>query len=363
MPTSFFTAALLSAHDHENFEIFCYADVARPDAITARIRSVADVWRDIAGLTDLQVTRLVGQDRIDILVDLTMHMAGNHLLVFARKPAPVQVSWAAYPGTSGLATIDYRFTDPYIDPPGLHDHNCSEESIRLPDAVWCYDPLAGGPAVSTLPAPENGFITFGCLNNFCKVNDSVLELWAEVLKAVLGSRLLLLAPEGSARRRTWDLLELKGVKRDRVTFVARQPRERYLELYHQIDIGLDTFPYNGHTTSFDACWLGVPIVTLVGPTPVGRAGLSLLTNLGLTELVATTREQFVSIAVGLANDLPRLSELRANLRDRMQASPLMDAPCFARMVEAAYREMWRRWCIKQAPVSAAGPIVEPGPPF
>jgi predicted O-linked N-acetylglucosamine transferase (SPINDLY family) len=158
-----------------------------------------------------------------------------------------------------------------------------------------------------------------------------------------------------------DLLERKGVKRDRVTFVARQAREQYLDLYHQIDIGLDTFPYNGHTTSFDACWMGVPVVTLVGPTPVGRAGLSLLANLGLAELVATTRERFVSIAVGLANDLPRLSQLRATLRDRMQASSLMDAPRFARTVEAGYREMWRRWCIKQAPVSAAGPIVEPDP--
>ncbi len=353
---SFFTAPLLSAHDHENFEITCYADVARPDEITARLRSLADVWRNIAGLTDEEVVRLVRQDRIDILVNLTMHMAGNRLLVFAHKPAPVQVSWLAYPGTSGLSTVDYRLTDPYIDPPGLHDHDYSEESIRLPDAFWCYDPLAGEPAVSALPAVENGSITFGCLNNFCKVNDSVLKLWAQVLKAVDGSRLLLLAPGGSVRGRTLDLLEREGVRRDRVTFVARQPRPRYLELYHRIDIGLDTFPYNGHTTSLDAFWLGVPVVTLVGPTPVARAGLSLLTNLGLSELVAETPDQFVSIAVALAGDVPRLCELRATLRDRLRASPLMDAPRFARMVEAAYREMWRRWCEKQAPVGVGAPI-------
>jgi protein O-GlcNAc transferase len=349
---SFFMVPLLSAHDHENFEIFCFADVARPDGFTARLRSLADVWRDIAGLTDEQVARLVRQDRIDILVDLTMHMARNRLLVFARKPAPVQVSWLAYPGTSGLSTVDYRLTDPYIDPPGLHDHDYSEESIPLPDAFWCYDPLAGEPAASALPALENGSITFGCLNNFCKVNDSVLKLWAQVLEAVDGSRLLLLAPPGSPRRRTLDLLEYEGVGRDRVTFVARQPRPQYLELHHRIDIGLDTFPYNGHTTSLDAFWLGVPVVTLVGPTPVARAGLSLLTNLGLPDLVARTPEQFVSIAVALANDLPRLCELRATLRDRMQASPLMDAPRFARMVEAAYRQMWRRWCVKQSPAGS-----------
>ncbi len=340
---SFFMVPLLSAHDHENFEIYCYADVARPDEITARLHSLADVWRSIAGLSDEQVAGLIRQDGIDILVDLTMHMAGNRLLVFARKPAPVQVTWLAYPGTTGLSTIDYRLTDPYIDPPGLHDHNYSEESIRLPDAFWCYDPLAGEPAVSALPAVENGHITFGCLNNFCKVNDSVLKLWAQVLTAVDGSRLLLLAPQGSVRRRALDLLEREGVSPDRVSFVARQPRPQYLELFHRIDIGLDTFPYNGHTTSLDGFWQGVPVVTLVGDTPVARAGLSLLINLGLPELVAETRDQFVSIAVALAGDLPRLSTLRATLRDRLQASPLSDAPRFARMVEAAYREMWGRF--------------------
>jgi predicted O-linked N-acetylglucosamine transferase (SPINDLY family) len=352
---SFFTAPLLSAHDHHHFEIFCYADVTRPDGITARLRSSADAWRDIAGLADEQVAHRVRQDGIDILVDLTMHMAGNHLLAFARKPAPVQVCWLAYQGTTGLPSVDYRLTDPYIDPPGLHDEDYSEESVRLPDSFWCYDPLAGGPAVSRLPALGTGSITFGCLNNFCKVNDAVLRLWARVLRAVGRSRLMLLAPEGSTRRRTADLLEREGVGRDCVTFVSRQPRPRYLELHHRIDIGLDTFPYTGQTTSLDAFWMGVPVVTLVGPTAVARAGLSLLANLGLPELVAETPEQFVSIAAGLANDLPRLSELRATLRERMQASPLMDAPPFARGVEAAYREMWRRWCSQEPPHGATRP--------
>jgi predicted O-linked N-acetylglucosamine transferase (SPINDLY family) len=341
---SFFTLPLLSAHDHHHFEIFCYADVRRPDGITARLRSFADCWRQIAGLTDLQVAQLVRQDRIDILVDLTMHMAGNRLLAFARKPAPLQVSWLAYQGTTGLSTIDYRLTDPHIDPPGLHDEDYSEESVHLPDCFWCYEPPAAAPPVSALPALENGSITFGCLNNFCKVNDSVLVLWAKVLRAVEHSRLVLLAPEGSARRRPADLLEGEGVKRDRVIFVSRQPRPRYMELYHRIDIGLDTFPYTGQTTSLDAFWLGVPVVTLVGRTGVARAGLSLLANLGLPELAAVTPEQFVDIAAGLARDLPLLGELRATLRDRMQASPLRDAPRFARGVEAAYRKMWRRWC-------------------
>ncbi len=310
---SFFTVPLLSAHDHQDFEILCYADVVCPDGITERLRSYADVWRDITGLTDEQVAQLVHQDKIDILVDLTMHMARNHLGVFARKPAPVQVCWLAYPGTTGLSTIDYRLTDPYIDPPGHHDHDYSEESVRLPDAVGCYDPLASEPAAGALPALDKGYITFGCLNNFCKVNVPVLRLWAQVLKAVDRSQLMLLAAEGSHRRDTLDLLEREGVGRDRVTFVAKLPRPRYLELYQRIDIALDTLPYNGHTTSLDAFWLGVPVITLVGQTPAGRAGLSLLNNLGLPELIAETSEQFVSIAVDLANDLPRLRDLRFNL--------------------------------------------------
>ncbi len=277
-------------------------------------------------------------------------MAHNRLLVFARKPAPVQVTFAGYPGTTGLRTIDYRITDPYLDPPGLYDGCYSEESIRLPDSFWCYDPLDNQPAVNALPAAEKGYICFGCLNNFCKVNPQVLKIWARVLKAadrgymVPGSRLTILAGEGTHRQDALDLLAEEGVAGDRVTFVGNQPRPQYLTYYHGLDIGLDTVPYNGHTTSLDSFWMGVPVVTLAGPTVVGRAGLSQLMNLGLPELIASSPEQYVQVAAELAHDLPRLSGLRASLRDRMRASPLMDAPRFARNLEAAYREMWRRWC-------------------
>jgi predicted O-linked N-acetylglucosamine transferase (SPINDLY family) len=345
---AFFTVPLLSAHDHQNFEVFCYADVTRPDAITATIRSFAAVWRETAGLNDVQLARVVREDQIDILIDLTMHMGQNRLLAFARKPAPVQVCWLAYQGTTGLSTIDYRLTDRYIDPPGLHEHDYTEESVRLPDSFWCYDSLASGPAVNPLPALEGGRVTFGCLNNFCKVNERVLALWARVLLAVDRSSLILLAPEGSARQRTAELLERAGVQRERVTFVGRQPRASYLELHHRIDIGLDTFPYTGQTTSLDAFWMGVPVVNLVGSTAPARAGLSLLSNLGLPELAADTPEQFVSVAVALATDLRRLARLRETLRQRLEASPLMDRPRFARGVEQVYREMWRRWCLGES---------------
>jgi predicted O-linked N-acetylglucosamine transferase (SPINDLY family) len=344
---SLFTIPLLSNHDRQAFEIFCYSHVAWPDPVTEHVRRFADVWQSIVGMTDANVAGKIREDRIDILIDLTMHMASNRLPIFARKSAPVQVAWLAYPGTTGLAAMDYRLTDPHLDPPGLNDHFYSETSIRLPETFWCYDPRATDLAVSALPAQTNGHITFGCLNNFCKVNDRVVQLWAEVLKAVDGSRLMILCHEGRHRQSLLDILKREGVHPDRIEWATRRPRREYLELYHRIDIGLDTFPYNGHTTSLDSYWMGVPVVTLVGPTVVGRAGLSQLTNLELKELTAHTPRQYVQIAAALAGDLPKLADLRRTLRLRMQASPLMDAPRFARGIEAAYRQMWRRWCAAQ----------------
>ena len=341
---AFFTLPLLAAHDRGNFEIFCYADVPCPDEATVRLRLHADSWRDIVGRGDEEIADLVRQDQIDILVDLTMHMSNNHALVFARKPAPVQVCWLAYPGTTGQSAIDYRLTDVYLDPPGLNDRYYAEESIRLPDTFWCYDPQSREPAVNPLPAIEKGYLTFGCLNNFCKVNPAVLTLWAQVMKIVERSRILILAPEGDHRQDALAVLARDGIEPERVDFIGMQPRQQYLKLYNGIDVGLDTLPYNGHTTSLDSFWMGVPVLTLVGQTVVGRAGLSQLSNLGLPELIAETPEQFVNIAAALAGDLPRLSWLRATLRERMLSSPLMDAPRFARNIEAAYRGIWRRWC-------------------
>jgi predicted O-linked N-acetylglucosamine transferase (SPINDLY family) len=256
------------------------------------------------------------------------------------------VCWLAYPGTTGLSAIDYRLTDPYLDPPGLDDRWYSEASFRLPDCFWCYDPLTDEPGVSTLPALGKGYVTFGSLNNFCKVNDGCLALWARALRAVPGSRLLLMAPEGPARDRVRASLHRDGIAASRVVFVDKRPRPEYLALYHQIDLCLDPLPYNGHTTSLDAFWMGVPTLTMPGRTAVGRGGLCLLKTLGLPELIAEDPEGFARIAAELAADLPRLSELRATLRHRLENSPLMDAPRFARNVEAAYRLMWQRWCAK-----------------
>jgi len=264
--------------------------------------------------------------------------------VFARKPAPVQVSWLGYPGTTGLSTMDYRLSDPYLDPPGLFDAFCSEESIRLPETFWCYDPMTEGLPVNPLPALENGIVTFGCLNNFCKINEGCLSVWSQVLRAVPHSRLVFRTPPGEARERMRVGFDKEAIPASRVDFVERQPRPQYLELYRRIDLCLDPFPYNGHTTSLDALWMGVPTITIIGETVVGRAGLSQLSNLGLQELAAETPDQYVALAVQLAGDLPRLQELRSTLRERMRQSPLMDGARFARNMEHAYREMWRRWC-------------------
>ena len=341
---SLFTLPVLTHHDRSQVEVFCYASVPRPDAITRQIANLADSWRDTAGLGDAEVAQRVHADRIDILVDLTMHMSNGRPRMFACKPAPVQVAWLAYPGTTGLAAMDYRLTDPYLDPPGEHDDWYAETSIRLPDTFWCYDPLTREPEPGPLPALASGHVTFGSLNNFCKVTPAVLAQWARVLRAVPGSRLLLLAQPGSHRQRVLEGMAEGGVSAERVEFAPFRPRLEYLALYRRVDLGLDTFPYNGHTTSLDAFWMGVPVVSRLGDTVVGRAGWSQLRNLGLPELTGATDDAFVDLAVGLAGDLPRLAQIRAGLRARMEASPLMDATRFTRNLEAAYRDMWRRWC-------------------
>jgi protein O-GlcNAc transferase len=332
-----FTIPLLSNHDHTAFEVFCYSSVERADEVTRRIAGYADVWREVRPLGDAALSELIRADGIDILVDLTMHMANGRPLVFARKPAPVQIAWLAYPGTTGIAAMDFRLSDPRLDPPGYDAHYC-ERTIRLADSFWCYDPLATGPDVNGLPALERGFLTLGCLNNPCKLTDRTLEMWGGVMRALPNAHLLLMAAAGPRRQGLLQRLASLGIAGDRVRFVPYRPRGEYLRSYHDIDLGLDTIPYNGHTTSLDSFWMGVPVVTRVGKTCVGRAGLSQLFHLSLLDLAAESDEAFISIALALGNDLPRLAALRRQLRARLEQSPLMDGKRFARNIEQAYRQ-------------------------
>jgi protein O-GlcNAc transferase len=340
---SLFTTPLLSQHDHASFEVFCYSSVVRPDDCTRRLMAYVDVWRDVHMLDDAALYKTIRADRIDVLIDLTMHMANGRPLVFARKPAPVQIAWLAYPGTTGIRAIDYRLSDPRLDPDGFEDHY-SERTLRLADSFWCYDPLTAEPGLNALPAAERGYLTLGCLNSPCKLTDHSLRLWGGVMNAMPQARLLLLAPPGRHRERLLQRLEAQRIGSDRVRFVEFRPRAQYLRTYHEIDIGLDTFPYNGHTTSLDSLWMGVPIVTRVGRTCVGRGGLSQLYHLDLLDLAAESDEGFVDAVVALGSDLGRLAALRQNLRARLEHSPLMDGQRFARSVEHAYRQAWRAQC-------------------
>ncbi len=341
---------LLQQHDRAGFEIYCYAGVTAPDHLTEKFRNLSSQFVLTAGMSNEQLAEQIRRDRIDILVDLALHMAGSRLLVFARKPAPVQVTFAGYPGSTGLDTIDYRLTDPLLDPPGMDESIYSEISVRLP-SFWCYDPLEEPPPVGELPATFSPGVTFGCLNNFCKINEMTLALWARVLASLPESRLMLLTREGPHRAKVMGFMLRRGVAPEQIRFQSKLPRPLYLELHQQIDIGLDTLPYNGHTTTLDALFMGVPVVTLPGNTVVGRAGVSQLTNLGMPELIAQSPDDFVRIATDLARDLPRLKALRAGLRSRMQASPLMDARAFAAGIESAYRGIWRKWRHAQSPIS------------
>ncbi len=340
-----FLLPLFRHHDRARVEVLAYSSVDRPDAFTRQVRDSCDAFRDISALDDAQAAEIIRGDGVDVLVDLAMHVSGGRLRTFALKPAPVQVTWLAYPGTTGLDAMDYRITDVFLDPPGADTAGAySEESVRLPETFWCYDPLVREPNGGPLPARRNGHITFGALNNFAKTGDATFALWARILRSCEGSRLVLLARMGESRERVRRAFAERDVDPDRIETVDYRPRLEYLSLYRRIDIALDTFPHNGGTTSLDAFWMGVPVVTLVGRTAVGRAGLCYAQNLGLPDLAATSSEAYVEAAVGLARDVSRLELLREELRERIQRSPLMDAPRFARNLENAYRSMWRRWC-------------------
>lgn len=343
-PVSRFFLPVIGRHDRERFEVHCYSDVADPDATTGQIRARADHWHDIAGLTDAQVADVIRNDQIDILVDLAGHTADNRLLAFARKPAPVQVTYLGYPGSTGLTAIDYRLTDALADPPGLTESLHSEQLVRLSECAWCYEP---GDTPDPAPRPDRP-ITFGCFNNFAKITEPVLDLWARILKEVPDSMLLLKGlalMQESSRQSVYRHFESLGIERNRLELLGLSTsHHEHLALYNRMDIALDTFPYHGTTTTCEALWMGVPVVTLAGQSHASRVGVSLLTNVGLAELVARDTGQYVEIAAGLVGAPSCLADLRGTLRERMRRSPLMDAVQFTRNVEAAYRSVWTDWC-------------------
>jgi predicted O-linked N-acetylglucosamine transferase (SPINDLY family) len=346
----YFLEPVLAHHDHDRFEIFCYANHLQEDEVTGRLKSFADHWRRLIGLSDEQAADRIRDDQIDILVDLNGHTGHNRLLVFARKPAPLQITWLGYPNTTGLSAMDYRLTDGFADPVGMTEHLHSEKLVRLPECFSCYQAPREAPEVSELPAREKGYVTFGSFNNLAKITREVMAVWARILLAVPGARLTLKNPalgEITAQQMVRKAFTELGIAPERLELLGHDPSpSAHLERYRGIDIGLDSFPYNGTTTTCEALWMGVPVVVLAGRTHAGRVGVSLLSNLGLTEFIAHAPEEYLATAVRWANDLERLSALRKELRSRMAASRLMDGPGFTKKLEQAYRGMWEEWCSK-----------------
>ena len=345
---AYFIEPVLSSHNHEKYEIFCYSDVLHPDEVTDRIQKHADQWRNIVGMSDEAVCEGIRIDKIDILIDLAGHTAGNRMPLFARKPAPVQMSWMGYPATTGLSAVSYKIVDSYTDPPGMTEQFYTEDLIRMPESFLCYLPDEESPDIRPLPSLTEGRITFGSFNNFAKVSTEILGTWARILKKLPDSRLILKSQVFTVetpRRRVIDIFEKEGVSSERIEFMTfEQSVKNHLDLYNRIDIALDTFPYHGTTTTCEALWMGVPVITLAGNAHVSRVGVSLLSNVGLPELVASTAEEYIMKAVNLANDKDRLKSLREQLRQMMRNSPLTDQRRFTAQLEQTYREIWGKWC-------------------
>lgn len=340
-----FIEPVLALHDRARYEVFCYYNFPSGDAATARIRGHADRWHEVFALSDQALAQLVRADAIDILVDLSGHTGYNRLRVFACKPAPVQITWLGYLNTTGLDSMDYRISDGQASPPSLLDAFHSEKLLRLPHSQWHYQPPPDAPDVAPPPRAQTGVVTFAAFTNLAKIGPTVIELWCRLLARVAGSRLFIVGRGAGAMRDEYVARFTRhGARPDQIELGDLASFQNYLALHHQADIMLDTFPYSGGTTTCHALWMGVPVITLAGDTAPSRGGASLLNAVGLAEFVAQTPQRYLEIASALALDPPRLAALRAGMRARMAASPLMDSQGFTRDLEQAYRSAWRAWC-------------------
>ena len=339
-----FMEPILEHHDHEALGIFCYYTLNYSDAVTERLKRHADAWHEVFSWPDQKLAERIRADGIDILVDLSGHTGHHRLLAFARKPAPVQATWLGYLNTTGLETMDWRITDRHAAPEGFEAYH-SERLYRLPDCQWCYRAPPEARSVTSPPSERTDRVTFAVFANPAKINHEMISLWCRLLAKlphanllVVGQGLPSIADEFRAR------FTRHGIAAERIALRGFRSFPEYLALHSEVDVILDTFPYSGGTTTCHALWMGVPVVSLEGETPASRGGASLLNVVGLQQLLADGSERYIEIALDLADDRTRLKELRAGLRERMLASPLMDIPRFTRNLEAAYREIWRSWC-------------------
>ena len=341
---SHFIEPVLAAHDKNKFQLFAYYHHTVVDDMTKRIQSHVTHWRSLVGKSDADIAAMIRADGIDILIDLAGHTATNRLPMFARKPAPLQVTWLGYPNTTGLSTMDYRITDAFADPPGMTDAFHTEKLHRMPETFSCYSAPNDAPTVAPLQAKRTGRVTFGSFNNFAKITAEVITVWSNILKRIPTATLFLKYKDLESVPMTQYIhhqfmtrgvlvsqLRIQGDDASHVEHMAR---------YNNIDIALDPFPYNGTTTTLDALWMGVPVITLAGASHVGRVGVSQMSNLGLQELIAKNQDDYVNIAVELAGNIQKLSALRDGMRERMLASPLMNVERFTRNLEQGYEQMW-----------------------
>ncbi len=342
-PVTRFLERLLGGHDRRNHQVYVYSDTPYDDEVSARVRGKVDHWRTTYGLSHDAMQRAIIDDRIDVLVDCSVHVGQSRLVIHRARLAPVVVNHIGYPNTSGLATFDIKFTDAFHDPPGMTQHLWTERLVRIDGSAWSY---MGDDVIDHRAAPVTrcGYVTFGSVNNVIKLNEPLIDAWASVLRRVPRSRLMLLTGGGRAiDDRLADWFARRGIEAQRLRFVQRRPRRQYLALFAEIDLALDPFPYVGHTTTMDTLLSGVPLVTLTGDCHYRRTGLGPLTRIGLGDLAAADVDGYVAAAAGLGLDIDRLVELRREIRDRMLAAGYMAEAPYARKVEAGYREAWLRW--------------------
>jgi predicted O-linked N-acetylglucosamine transferase (SPINDLY family)/predicted SAM-dependent methyltransferase len=347
-PVGFFIVNPIRSHSRNKFQVICYSNRKGDDVITNYLKEQSDGWRDIHGRGDDEVCRLIRKDKIDILVDLAGHTGCNRLRVFARQPAPVQVSWLGYPNTTGLHRVQYRITDAIADPPGRADKLHTEQLVRLPTGFLSYFPSTEAPEIEPLPFKRNGFITFGSFNNLAKITPEVVAVWSRAMLAVPGSRLLMKRStlrDFATVQRYLKMFKDNGIESDRIDLIpSTVTHTEHLRVYSDVDVALDSFPYNGTTTTCEALWMGVPVVVLAGTQHAGRVGMSILHRLSLDEYVASDENEYVEKVISISGDIEKLSQLRSLLRDRMYASPLCNSSGFCLSLENAYREMWKNWC-------------------
>ncbi len=342
-----FIRPVLRQHDRQQVEVSCYYSNAFRDAVTDQIEADVDRWVQCDAMSDDQLAAKIQADGIDILIDLSGHTAGNRLLTFARKPAPVQVTWVGYPGTTGLTAMDYRLSDHHVDPVGVTEAQHTEKLLRLSTMIP-FKPSPDSPPVNTLPAMSGAPFTFACLNNISKLNERVFAAWAQVLKQVPGSRLILgNASDEGTRQWLQDQFQRVGVEADRLVLKPRLSKQDYFALHHEIDLALDCYPYNGGTTTMHSLWMGVPVVTLLGDRPAALQGGANVSHVGLPQFVAQDEAEYVRLAVQYAHDLTGLNQVRQSVRGLMGGLVKDDSLDTVRELEQVYRQIWRDWCATQ----------------